>query len=108
MCRVAVEEGIAPEDALVMATLHPALAHGLDELGAIAPGYRADLVLLDDLTSFRAPLVVAGGRVAARDGRAEPFAAPAIPAYVLPDRAQRAGRRRPTSRSTRTAPRACA
>jgi adenine deaminase len=82
MCRIAVEEGIAPEDALLLATLHPALAHGLPERGAIAPGYRADLVLLDDLTSFRASLVVAGGVVAARDGRAEPFPSPAIPAYV--------------------------
>ena len=54
MCRVAVEEGIAPEDALVMATLHAALAHGLDGFGAIAPGYRADLVLLDDLDVVRA------------------------------------------------------
>ena len=83
MCRVAVAEGIAPEDALLMATLHPALAHGLDGSGAIAPGYRADLVLLDDLSSFSPSLVLAGGPVAARDGRAEPFAAPAIPAYVL-------------------------
>ncbi len=83
MCRVAVAEGIAPEDALVMATLHPALAHGLDGFGAIAPGYRADLVLLDDLTSFAPSLVLAGGLLAARDGRAEPFAKPALPAYLL-------------------------
>ena len=83
MCRVAVEEGIAPEDALVMATLHAALAHGLDGFGAIAPGYRADLVLLDDLVSFAPRLVIAGGRVAARDGRAEPFAAPPVPAHLL-------------------------
>ncbi len=83
MCRVAVAEGIAPEDALVMATLHPALAHGLEGHGAIAPGFRADLVLLDDLASFSPSLVVAGGRVAARDGRAEPFDAPEVPAHVL-------------------------
>jgi adenine deaminase len=82
MCRVAVEEGIAPEDALLLATLHPALAHGLEERGAVAPGYRADFVLLDDLVQFRASLVIAGGAVAARDGRAEPFPSPAIPAYV--------------------------
>jgi adenine deaminase len=83
MCRVAVEEGIAPEDALLLATLHPAQAHGLEEHGAIAPGHRADLVLLDDLTAFTPSLVIAGGRIAAREGRAEPFAAPAVPPYVV-------------------------
>ena len=83
MCRVAVEEGISAEDALLMATLHPALAHDLDGHGAIAPGYRADLVLLDDLRAFSPSLVLAGGRVAARDGRAEPFEAPAVPPYVV-------------------------
>ena len=49
MCRVAVEEGVSPEAALLMATLHPARCHGLLDRGAIAPGLRADLVLLDDL-----------------------------------------------------------
>ena len=47
-------EGISPEDAIVMATLNPATYHRLCDLGAIAPGYQADLLLLDDLESFRA------------------------------------------------------
>ncbi len=62
MCRVAVEEGIAPEDVLVMATLHGARAHGLLDRGAIVPGYAADVVLLDDLEGFRASLVLKDGR----------------------------------------------
>ena len=62
MCRVAVAEGIAPEDALVMATLHPALCHGLSRRGAIAPGYLADCLLLDDLGSFTPSLVIKSGR----------------------------------------------
>ena len=70
MCRVAVAEGIAPEDALLLATLHPALCHGLRQVGAIAPGYHADCVLLDDLGSFRASLVLKDGRVVAEDGTA--------------------------------------
>ncbi len=82
MCRQAVAEGIAAEDALLMATLHPARCHGLAELGAVAPGYRADLAVLEDLTSFRAALVVAGGRVAARDGVALPFDVPEVPEWV--------------------------
>jgi adenine deaminase len=52
MCRAAVAAGIAPEDALLMATLHPARCHGLLDRGAIAPGLRADLLLLDDLREF--------------------------------------------------------
>jgi adenine deaminase len=82
MCRQAVAEGIAPEDALAMATLHPARCHGLAELGAIAPGFHADMALLEDLESFRAAVVIAGGTVAAREGRALPFAAPPVPAWV--------------------------
>jgi adenine deaminase len=82
MCRQAVAAGIAAEDVLVMASLHPARCHGLAELGAIAPGFRADLVVLEDLESFRADVVVAGGRVAARDGEAFPFAAPSVPDWV--------------------------
>jgi adenine deaminase len=82
MCRQAVAHGIAPEDALVMATLHPARCHGLAEHGAIAPGFLADLVVLEDLESFRAAVVVAGGRVAARDGMVLPFDAPPVPDWV--------------------------
>jgi adenine deaminase len=82
MCRQAVAEGIAPEDALVLATLHPARCHGLAELGAIAPGFHADMALLDDLETFRAAVVIAGGGVAARDGRALPYEAPPVPGWV--------------------------
>jgi adenine deaminase len=62
MCRTAVAEGIAAEDVLVMASLHGARAHRLLDRGAVAPGYVADLVLLDDLVDFRASLVLKDGR----------------------------------------------
>lgn len=52
MLRLAVAEGVRPEDALVMATLNAATCHGLRRLGALAPGYQADVVLLDDLERF--------------------------------------------------------
>ncbi|HVH63685.1 MAG TPA: adenine deaminase [Candidatus Dormibacteraeota bacterium] len=61
MLRKSVEHGIAPEDALVMATLHPAQYHGLHHLGAIAPGYQADVVVLDDLSTFKPRLVLKRG-----------------------------------------------
>jgi adenine deaminase len=62
MVRVAVEEGVAPEDAIVMASLNPAFWHGLHTLGAIAPGYQADLLVLPDLVSFQPDVVLKRGR----------------------------------------------
>jgi adenine deaminase len=61
MVRVAVEEGVAAEDALVMATINPATYHRLWRLGAIAPGYQADILVLDDLSSFRPRQVLKRG-----------------------------------------------
>jgi len=52
MVRDAVAAGIPPEDALVMASLNTATWHRLSHLGAIAPGYQADVLLLPDLESF--------------------------------------------------------
>jgi adenine deaminase len=62
MVRDAVAVGTPPEDALVMATLNPATWHGLRHLGAIAPGYQADLLLLPDLASFVPETVLKRGR----------------------------------------------
>jgi adenine deaminase len=60
--RDAVRLGIPPEHALVMGSLNPALYHGLRHLGAVAPGYQADLLLLPDLESFVPDLVLKRGR----------------------------------------------
>ncbi len=62
LVRDAVAYGVAPEDALVMASHHPALWHRLDSLGAIAPGYQADLLLLPDLEHFVPEIVLKRGR----------------------------------------------
>ncbi len=71
MVRKAVELGVAPEDALVCATLNPAIWHGLSHLGAVAPGYQADLLVLPDLESFRPELVLKAGRSHAATSRRE-------------------------------------
>ncbi|MCA1728137.1 MAG: amidohydrolase family protein [Actinobacteria bacterium] len=69
LLRMAVEAGVPPVKAIQMATLNPATYLYLDDhLGGVAPGRLADLVLLPDLTSFRPRLVIAGGKVAAREG----------------------------------------
>lgn len=70
LLRVAVESGIPPVQAIQMVTLNAAQYLGLDEhLGGIAPGRRADLVLLPDLTTFRPDQVVAGGQIVAEKVR---------------------------------------
>src|SRR6059058_2641165 len=62
MVREAVAAGIAPEDAIVLATLNPATWHRLWHLGAIAPGYQADLLVLGDLERFEPELTLKSGR----------------------------------------------
>ena len=62
MVREAVAAGIAPEDAVLMASYHPAVWHGLSRHGAIAPGYVADLLVLPDLVSFQPTTVLKRGR----------------------------------------------
>ncbi len=65
MVRKAVAAGVSAEDALLLASHNPAVWHGLDHLGAIAPGYQADLVVLPDLESFQPELVLKAGRTVA-------------------------------------------
>jgi adenine deaminase len=69
--RDAVAAGIPPEDALVCATLNPTLWHGLSHIGAIAPGYQADLLLLSDLERFVPDVVLKAGRPVSDVPRAE-------------------------------------
>jgi len=63
MVREAVAAGVAPEDAIVLATVNPATWHRLWHLGAIAPGYQADLLLLDDLERFEPEMTLKSGRL---------------------------------------------
>jgi adenine deaminase len=71
MVRQAVELGVSPEDALVLATLNPATWHGLRHLGAVAPGYQADLLVLPDLESFVPEQVLKRGAPVGDIGRPE-------------------------------------
>src|SRR4051812_44794573 len=71
MVRDAVAAGIPPEDALVCATLNAASWHGLSHLGAVAPGYQADLLVLPDLERFVPDVVLKAGRPVAEIPRAE-------------------------------------
>ncbi|MCF8034513.1 MAG: amidohydrolase family protein [Desulfarculaceae bacterium] len=65
----AVALGVAPARAVAWCSLNPARYFGLDRLGAVAPGWVADLVLVEDLIEFRASRVWLEGRAVARDGK---------------------------------------
>lgn len=67
--RICVQQGLDPITAVQMATLNAAECYGLRDRGAIAPGRRADLVLVRDLRDFRADMVWIEGRLVASDGR---------------------------------------
>lgn len=67
--RMAIESGIPPLVALRMATLNPATYYGMDDRGEVVPGRRADLNVVRDVSDPRPEVVIAGGRIAARDGR---------------------------------------
>jgi len=74
MVRDAVAAGIPAEDALVCATLNAASWHGLLHLGAVAPGYQADLLVLPDLERFVPETVLKSGAPVAE-----------IPRHEVPD-----------------------
>ncbi len=57
----AIRHGIAPIEAIRMATLNTARTFGLSRTGAIAPGYRADLVLFDSLSNIEPKAVFTCG-----------------------------------------------
>jgi adenine deaminase len=69
LVRLAIRGGLDPVTAITMATLNPAEHYGLRDRGAVAPGRRADLFVTSDLRALPVELVIAGGRVVARDGQ---------------------------------------
>ena len=76
----AVSLGLPAATAVAMATLNPAQCFGLKHRGAVAPGYRADLVLMEDLVDFKPCRVWSDGACVADGdticGFREPVAVP--------------------------------
>ena len=80
LLRRVVAGGVDPAAAVRHATLVPARHYGLDDRGAIAPGFRADLAVVEDVVSFSPSIVIKDGVVVARDGEyLGPTAGPDIP-----------------------------
>lgn len=70
MVRRTVEAGVNPIKAVQIASLNTAEYFGLTNLGAIAPGYKADLLVLPDLKSFKPDIVMKDGKIIAENGKA--------------------------------------
>ena len=64
----AVAAGLPATWAITIATLNAAECYGLKNTGAIAPGYDADLLIFDDLRSFKPQIVFKNGAMVAKDG----------------------------------------
>jgi adenine deaminase len=62
LVRTAISFGLPPIRAIQMASINTARYFGLKNMGAIAPGFRADFILLDDLKSFRISDVFLNGK----------------------------------------------
>ncbi|MPM75939.1 Adenine deaminase [bioreactor metagenome] len=68
--RHAVSQGLDPMIALQMCTINTAEHFGVSrEMGMIAPGRYADILLVEDLQNFNAELVIARGVEVAREGK---------------------------------------
>ncbi len=80
--RKAIALGLDPVRAVQLVTLNPATCFGLRGVGAIAPGYRAHLLVCDDLRRPVPRRVYFDGRLVAEDGVAL-FDAPANVAAEL-------------------------
>lgn len=68
LVRRAIAAGIDPVAAVRLGSLNTARHYRLGRRGAVAPGYLADLIILDDLATFTAQAVFKAGRLVARDG----------------------------------------
>ncbi|UCG01755.1 MAG: adenine deaminase [Candidatus Heimdallarchaeota archaeon] len=109
--RIAVEEGISPLSVLQMVTINPATYLGLgNEIGSIAPGKIADIVIFEDLQQFKINSVIFDGKIVFKDEKLnwnipEPeFPQWAIDTVKLPEQINHKSFRATVSLSDRTYP----
>ncbi len=68
MVRRAVDAGVDVIKAVQIGSLNTAEYFGLKNQGAIAPGYRADMLILPDLKTFKPDTVIKDGKIVAENG----------------------------------------
>lgn len=69
MVKKAVRLGVNPIHAIQMASINTAEYFKLQNVGAIAPGYKADIAVFDNLETFEPKMVFKNGKLAAKDGK---------------------------------------
>jgi len=69
MVRRAVKYGIHPLTAIQMASINTAEYFKIANLGAIAPGYQADMLVFDNLSDFKPTMVFKKGEMVAKNGK---------------------------------------
>jgi adenine deaminase len=72
MIRSCIQAGIPPVEAIRLATLNTSEHFGLSDRGGIAPGRRADLLVVEELEGLTISQVFSGGRLVAEEGTALP------------------------------------
>jgi len=68
--RKAIAKGLDPIRALQMATINTAEHFRLRQVGAVAPGYAANLIVIDDLPKLSVDMVFHKGKLVAQKGKA--------------------------------------
>lgn len=66
--RLAIEKGLDPITSIQMATINTAECFGMKDKGAIAPGYQADFILLEDLDTIKVDQVYVKGKCVVQQG----------------------------------------
>ncbi len=69
MIRRAISRGVNPITAIRMATINSALFYGLRSMGAIAPSYKADMIVTHSLENFFPHMVIKDSKIVAMDGK---------------------------------------
>jgi len=67
--KMAIKSGLRPETAIQMATLNTAECYNLKNKGAIAPGFIADFIILDNLENFKINSVYKNGQLVVKDNK---------------------------------------
>ncbi len=81
--RQAIKNGADPCIAIKMATINPATYFQLRNTGAIAPGYKADIVILSDLTEIKIDKVIKNGILVTGDNQMQAMVEPEIELEIL-------------------------
>lgn len=77
------KHGVNPMTAVKAASFYPARYFKLNDRGAVAPGYLADLVVVDSLQSFKVEMVFKKGELFYNDGTLKDFPSPTVNSCLL-------------------------